>query len=201
MKAVIVGLFNPYRRDDAATDAPDPEPPSTSTGRTKKDAPTPTRKQAEAARQARVRPNLTPKQVRARDRQASRDARIKAMDVADAAPARTYARDYVDSRWMLSEFLMPTLLLTIVITLIAQQIWGTGPIAYAVMQVTIFTAYGLLAVTVVEVIFNWQRFKKRLQDKYPGESPKGLLFYFVNRCISVRRLRNPRPIVDRGDKL
>ncbi len=196
-----MGLFNPYKRDEAAP-APEPESPtpSATTGRGKKGAPTPTRKQAEAARKERARPQLTAKQVRAKERQASRDARLKAMGEVDAAPARSLARDFIDSRWTIAEFLMPMLLVTILITLIGQQIWGTSQTSFLVMQITIFAAYGMLALTVIEIIINWQRFKRRLRTKYPNETAKGLLFYFVNRSISVRRMRNPRPVVERGEK-
>lgn len=194
-----MGLFNPYKRDEASTPSTE-STSSAATGRVKKDAPTPTRKQAEAARKQRVKPQLTARQARVRERQASRDARLKAMGDADAAPARSLARDFVDSRWTISEFLMPALLVTIVITLLGQQVWGTGQVAFTLMQVTVFAAYGLLAITVVEVIINWQRFKRRLREKYPKETPKGLLFYFLNRNITVRRMRNPRPVVDRGDR-
>ncbi|WP_169337871.1 DUF3043 domain-containing protein [Propionicicella superfundia] len=198
-----MGLFSPYKRNDAEVSTSESETveEAAPSGRTKKATPTPSRKEAEAARRERVRPQLSPKQAKAREREAAREARIRSMDAADAAPGRTSARDWVDSHWMLSEFLMPVLLVTILITLVGQQVWGTGAVAVQVMQISMFVSYGLLFATVIEIWLHWRLFKRFLRERHPGESPKGLLFYFVNRAIAVRRLRQPRPVYKRGDKL
>jgi hypothetical protein len=203
VKAVIVGLFSPYKRNDAEESASQPETAEqvATVGRPKKTVPTPSRKEAEAARRERVHPHLDPKQAKAREREATREARIKAMDSADAAPARILARDWVDSHWMASEFLMPVLLVTIVATLVGQQAWGTTDVGIRVMQIAMFVSYALLFATIIEISIHWRMYKKLLRQRYPAESSKGLLFYFSNRAISIRRLRQPRPVLRRGEKL
>lgn len=199
-----MGLFSPYQRKEPAT-APEPDvqvdqPPA---GRPKKTVPTPTRREAEAARRERINPALNPKLAKARERESTRESRLKALEAKDKGSARVLARDFVDSRWTISEFLMPVLLVTILLTLVGQQIWGTGQgtFAYQIMNVAMLVSYGMLIVVVVEIWLNWRRFKKLLAERFPRESTKGLTFYFVNRCISFRALRQPKPTVKRGVKL
>lgn len=200
-----MGLFSPYQRKDKASADVEPLPDEAQpqTGRPKKTVPTPSRKEAEAARRQRVRPDLNSKQAKSRDREATREARIQAMETTDKQPGRTLARDFVDSRWTIAEFLMPMLLVTILLTLLGQQIWGTSQdsVAFQIMNVAMIVSYAMLLFTVIETVLNWRRFKMLLRSRFPKEPTKGLLFYFVNRCISVRMLRQPRPVMKRGDKL
>jgi hypothetical protein len=199
-----VGLFSPYQRKDKTGEPaePTPQPEAAQAGRTKKSVPTPTRKEAEEARRNRVNPRLNPREAKARDRQASREARAKAMAESDAAVGKILVRDYLDSRWTLGEFLMPMMIVTILVTILAQQVWGeSNPVlASNVMTWAISATYALLIGTIVEIVLRWFDFKRLLRQKYPKESPKGLLFYFSNRAISIRGMRNPRPAVRRGEK-
>ena len=63
----------------------------------KKSAPTPTRREAEAARRARLNPQLSPKEARRRERQAQYAVRDKQFAAVEASPARTLMRDHVDA--------------------------------------------------------------------------------------------------------
>jgi len=91
------------------------------------------------------------------------------MQAAERRPERGLIRDYVDSRWTFSEFLMP-------IFLIVMAVWGW-----------IIDSWRL-----------WAGVKKQLNAKYPGVSRKGLLSYLNNRAMTPRRWRNPVPRVERG---
>ncbi len=87
---------------------PEPTPqPEASRADGRKTAPTPTRREAEAARRARLNPQLSPKEARKRDRQAQYAARDKQFATVEASPARTLMRDHVDARFNPAEFAMP----------------------------------------------------------------------------------------------
>lgn len=198
-----MGLFSPYKRNEPVAAPPEPEavePAPVGKGPAKKEAPTPTRREAEQARRDRVNPQLSPKEAKARDRKASREARIRAMEQSDKTPARSLARDFIDSSWGVGEWVMPLLLVTVVLALIAQSFVQPATAA-ALMSVALVLSYGVLMVTIVEIVLRWRQFKKLLQQRLPSEGSKGLLFYFVNRWISVRALRQPKPLYRRGEKL
>ncbi len=197
-----MGLFSPYQRKDSTSQVSEPvsAPDSPAKGPAKKTIPTPTRKAAEQARRDRVHPQVTPKEAKARDRVATREARIQQMDQADKTPARSLARDYVDSRWSVGEWLMPMLLVTVVVALVAQQALGAATAA-SLMSVALILSYGTLAATALEIFLHWNRFKKLLRARLPRETSKGLLFYFSNRWISIRGLRQPKPLYKRGADL
>ncbi|MBD4446729.1 DUF3043 domain-containing protein, partial [Xanthomonas citri pv. citri] len=77
---------------------------------TAKKGPTPTRAEAEAARRHRLNPTLSKKEARKRERLAKRERQAAAMEAAERRPERGYLRDYIDSRWTFSEFIMPIFL-------------------------------------------------------------------------------------------
>lgn len=196
-----MGLFSPYQRKHEAAPAAETPQPETAPakGPAKKSIPTPTRKAAEQARRDRINPQLSPREAKARHRQASREARLDQMKAVDQTPARALVRDFVDSRWALGEWLMPMLLVTVLIALASQQTFAD--MAGTMMTVALLLSYGMLLATIFEIALQWRNFKKVLQARSPGESTKGLLFYFANRWISIRGLRQPKPRFKRGDKL
>ena len=103
----------------AVQEAREPEAPKPAAGKVKvvrrkpvrKSEPTPTRKQAEAARMERLHPNLTPKEQRKADREASARQRMESWDKIESSPERVLARDYVDARWTVTEFMFPVMIL------------------------------------------------------------------------------------------
>ena len=160
-----------------------------------KGAPTPTRAEAEAARRERLNPSLSPKEQRRRDRRVRQEKRLEVMQAAERRPERGLIRDYVDSRWTFSEFLMP-------IFLIVMAVW----LAILIFAPRAIAAVNLLSLAMLVAMLGWiidswrlwAGVKKQLNTKYPGVSRKGLLSYLNNRAMTPRRWRNPVPRVERG---
>ncbi len=159
-----------------------------------KTGPTPTRRQAEAARKERLNPSLSPKESRRLAQANAREQRVKAMSTAEAAPEKQLLRDHIDARFNLGEFLLPACLVILALTFLnsvfPQAVWVTTAVMYVFILLVLFDCYVM-----------WRGFRKLLDQRHPGASRKGLLFYGVNRTIQIRRLRLPRPRVKRGEKI
>lgn len=159
---------------------------------TKKDAPTRTRAEAEAARRERLHPTLTPKQQRQQSRRASTIDRQRRMAAAENTPERQLMRDYVDSRWNLTEFMLPIAILNMAVS-----------IAFArylfIVQICTFVMWALLLLMILNVWFSWRGFKRELRQRQPNASTRGLLGAMLNRMIFIRRFRNPPARIKRGE--
>ena len=116
-----MGVFRPYRKDvksdPAVSDPPAAEPEQTSqlSQTRRKSGPTPTRRQAEAARMARLNPKLSAKEQRRQAAAGNRERRMAAMEARDATPEKELLRDMIDARWGLGEFLLPAMILVLVL--------------------------------------------------------------------------------------
>ena len=95
-----------------------PEPTTTleSAPSGKKDRPTPTRKEAEAARRQRMNTTLSKKQSRAAASRQSRSERMKTISAREAVPEKVLMRDYIDARFNLGEFLLPSVVVILAVT-------------------------------------------------------------------------------------
>ena len=191
-----MGLF---KKKDAAVDAsvatPDVHAPAapSSTDR-RKSGPTPTRKEAEAARKARVNPTMSKKERRRRDAQASRRERMEQSGRRDADPARTLLRDVVDSRFRLGEVVMPVLLIVLATSLVVGQ---NAVLANAIMVVF----YLVILAVFADIVVMWRQFTRLLEERMPGHPRSGLFLYGMNRTLQIRRWRMPPPRVKRGDTI
>lgn len=217
-----MGLFRPYeRKDSAATSdqiatltpkgqkaaakaaakaagsaAPEVVAEPVSTGKIQvsrtKDTATRSRKQAEADRMERLHPTLTPKEQRKASARARTEERNRALDAQENRPERVFARDYLDTRWTINEFMLPIFILLMAATM-------------ATMSNVVLSSYILsgmwlvIAMVVINTFIIWRGFKKALAQRQPNASPKGLLFYIFNRSIMIRRFRQPGPRIKRGD--
>ena len=189
-----MGLFRPYAQNNESQS----EKPKKGTtveeheGTKGKSAPTPTRREAEARRREELRPTLNKKERRQRERDVAQQRRLKAIAAAEAAPERVLLRNYIDSRWTLSEFVMPVMLILLAMMLAAR--WW--PI---LITISYFGVWAVVAILVVEIAVRWRGFKRELRDRHPRSSTRGLFMYFVSRMISMRRFRDPGTALDRGD--
>lgn len=161
-------------------------------GRTKKDRPTPTRKEAEAARRERVNKTLTKKEARRKSARHSRVQRTRAMTARDAGQEKALMRDYVDARFSLGEFLLPSLVIILALTFLS----SVYPPAMAIGTLVM---YLFILLVMVDIAFMWRGFKEVLRERHPQASTRGLLMYGMNRAIQIRRFRMPKPRLSRGD--
>ena len=185
-----------FRRNKSEASQPEPEdtrPGTGETGPVKKDRATPSRKEAEAARRARVNRQLTPKEARKENAARSRAERMRALNVREAEPEKVLARDYVDAGYSIGEFLLPALVLILSLSFFNSVIQGMAVYATALM-------YAYIAWVLLDVWWMWRGLKKVLAARFPNSSRKGLLMYSMNRTIQFRRFRMPAPRIKRGGK-
>lgn len=159
----------------------------------KKGRPTPTRKEAEAARRQRVTPTLSKKEARAAASRQSRLDRAKAMNAREAVPEKALMRDYIDARFSIGEFLLPSLVVILALTFLSTTIPRIALISTLLM-------YAFILLVLFDVFIMWRGFKKVLAQRLPKASPKGLLMYGMNRSIQIRRFRMPPPRIKRGEE-
>mgnify|MGYP001817588276 CR=1 FL=1 len=165
-----------------------------------KGRPTPTRKEAEAARKQRVKPSLTRKEARKRQKEAARserDSTYRAMQTGDEShfperdrgPVRRYVRDFVDGRRLMTEFFLPIMIGILALSLL--------PIPALVQTITLVW---LAAIALVFAELGWLgfRLKRGIRERYGDDAGKGHLFYGIVRATQLRRLRLPKPVVKPG---
>jgi len=185
-RRIIVGLFSKPKDP-----APLPEPQDAAGQGPRKDRPTPTRREAEAARMARLHPELDPKKAKQLDRESRQQVRVRQMAAVDATPERQLIRDVVDSRWNVGEIALPVMLIVLVIFLV--------PALEQFAQWSIFPMYAVIALLVLDYLVMWRKFKRLAAERIPTRPLRGLGFYGWNRQMSFRRWRQPAPRVRRGD--
>lgn len=164
-----------------------------------KGRPTPKRRDQEAANRrpliaddrkiARQQHKQAVAEERARMRRALDTGEERYLPLRDKGPQRRFARDYVDARWGLGEWLIIGVLLFL----------GLSFVPTPTMQMA--STIGML-VFVFLVIFEgfWvgHQVKKRLEAKF-GTMEPGTRWYAAMRATQMRRMRLPRPQVRRGE--
>lgn len=188
-----MGLFSAYQQRDKT---PEPEPTTTAedfsktaaAGKTRR---TPTRAEAEAARRDRIHPKLTPKELKKAERDADRVRRGRNLREFEERPERVLMRNYVDSRWTLTEFMWPFLVVMLVLSIV-----GSG-VPQIVIGVTL-SLWALLLAALANVWWFWRGFKRELRVRYPSAKYNGLLWAMASRMMAMRRVRTPGPMIQRG---
>jgi hypothetical protein len=157
---------------------------------------TPKRRDAEARRRTTVIEQAGSRRGReSRGQYAARRAAMargdeSALPARDRGPARRFARDYVDSRRSVVGYFMPIGLPLLLLSMMP----GSAPIATLLLWVFI------LGVVVDSVLMS-HRLRNEIAKRFPGESARGIGMYAVSRASMVRRLRVPKPRVERGAKI
>lgn len=162
---------------------------------TKKGRPTPTRKQAERERMERLHPTLSPKEARRAERRARAEARNADFLAADNTPERKLLRNYVDSRFHITEILLPLMLIVMAITIFGSRYW-LPIITWSTLATWVVVILGVL-----DIVITWRGYKKLLAQRVPGARTRGLGVYMMNRMIQLRRFRIPKPAIERGAKV
>lgn len=184
---------------EAVESAPVIETPEQTAARHQaKKGPTPTRAEREAARR---RP-LVPEDRKAA-RKAARDAEMverqkmrmametgdeRNMPLRDRGPQKRFARDWVDARTGVGEWLMVIVLVYVFLAFLPQSdlaIWLT------------FSLWAIVLLVVLEGVLISFQLKRLLAAKF-GEVERGVRWYGVMRAMQLRRLRLPKPQTKRG---
>lgn len=173
-----------------------------------KGRPTPKRRDAERRRRSPVTAPANRKEAyrQARARQAAERARIREalargderyMPARDKGPVRRFARDWVDSRRLPSQYFLPFSLAILLMTMIPLPVQIRAYVYFAIVTV----AWPLMMVGVLATSF-WvaRRVKRLAAEKFPGENLRGVGFYAAMRAMQLRKLRFPPPVVDLGGR-
>ncbi len=156
-------------------------------------APPPPRTQREASRLARA--NRPDKDQRRRDA-AERRERMAAGDdrflmPRDRGPVKAYIRDIVDSRPHLMGLFMPLAVIVVLSLLV--------PLPAAQQYLSLFSLIAL-TVMVAEGIILGATVTRKAREKFPDATinPLGTGWYAFTRASQLRKLRVPKPRVERG---
>jgi len=182
----------------------DPQPTDDSTVREGgKGRPTPSRKEAEAAAKARAKtPRTRKEQVAAQRlartessrmvRQGMKTGEERYLLARDKGPVRRFVRDFVDSRWSAVELMIPVLVISMVMG------YSGNTNARVVSSYLLMAMFVIIIVEMTGLRF---RIRREVQQRFPGESLKGLTYYAVVRAMQIRPLRLPKAKVKRGAPL
>ena len=112
------------------------------------------------------------------------------LPVRDKGPQKRFARDFVDARFSLGEYVMFAALAIVVLSLAV-------PVT-SQSQVIVFGIFWVLVVAVaIDSVFLSRKLKRSVREKFGSVDP-GVVWYGTMRSLQFRRLRLPKPMVRRG---
>ncbi|MCV7150698.1 DUF3043 domain-containing protein [Mycolicibacterium pyrenivorans] len=113
----------------------------------------------------------------------------------DQGPVRRYVRDVVDSRRNLLGLFMPSALGLIFVMLAVPSVQVQAMLSPAMLV--------LVLVMVIDGFFLGRRVNRLADEKFPNNTETGwkLGFYAASRASQLRRMRAPRPQVERGARV
>ncbi|MEV7011110.1 DUF3043 domain-containing protein [Streptosporangium sp. NPDC051022] len=187
--------------DDSPVSVNDPKPAG-------KGRPTPKRRDAEGRRRQPVNAPQNRKEAYKQLRERQANDRVKAREgmlrgderyfpARDRGPARKFAREWVDSRRLPSQYFLPFSLLILLLTWIPFPAEIRGTVYVAV--ITVGWPLMMAGVLLTSFWVAW-KVKKLVAEKFPEESVKGVGFYAAMRALQIRKLRFPPPTVLPGGR-
>ncbi|SNR89419.1 Protein of unknown function [Streptosporangium subroseum] len=187
--------------DDSPASDNDPKPAG-------KGRPTPKRRDAEGRRRQPVNAPQNRKEAYKQLRTRQATDRVKAREgmmrgdekyfpARDRGPGRKFARDWVDSRRVISQYFLPFSLVILLLTWVPFPPEIRQPVYVAV--ITIGWPVMMVGVLFTSVWVSW-KVKKLVAEKFPDESLKGVGFYAAMRALQIRKLRFPPPAFLPGGK-
>ena len=173
-----------------------------------KGRPTPSRREAEArnrhpvvgspqvregaSKEERKAARAAQRQAMSADRAKTRQAMVtgdeRYLPARDQGPARRFARDYVDARRNLGEYLLPMAVTVLALSLVNSPILKLVSLGGLYLMVLVIAADAYLL----------RRKVGRLATEKFGDKARGVAGYAMMRSLQMRRTRLPRPQVDRG---
>ncbi|MFI1967806.1 hypothetical protein BLA24_22650 [Streptomyces cinnamoneus] len=127
----------------------------------------------------------------ARQREALASGDERYLPARDKGPVRSFARDYVDSRYSVAEFFLPLAVLILILSMVNRGQFQT----YVLLLWMI-----VIALIVINSVITGLTLKRALAQRFPGENVRGAVPYALMRTLQVRRLRLPKPKVKRGER-
>ena len=132
------------------------------------------------------------KATRDREYQAMLTGDERHLPARDKGPVRRWIRDYVDARRSPGEYLLP---ISVVLMLATFLMTGNPAVWFAVVSLI----YVVILLTMVDIVLLARRLKKLLTAKFGAQKVvRGTVMYGVMRAFQMRRMRLPKPQVQRG---
>ncbi|PDQ35356.1 MAG: hypothetical protein B5766_06915 [Candidatus Lumbricidophila eiseniae] len=163
-----------------------------------KGTPTPSRAEREAARKRPLVPHdrkAAAKEARAKIAEARERQRVgmaagdeRYLPARDRGPHKRYVRDYVDARFSIGEFLLPTMFVFLIVSLFSKTLGD-----YIILGLWLFLLIALIDAFVLGLVV-----RKKLAAKYGAERVDRVRWYAAMRAIQLRAIRLPKPQVKRG---
>jgi len=175
-----------------------------------KNRPTPKRRQAEALNRKPLVPTdrkaaakAQREQMRA-DRQRARAALTsgddKHLPTRDAGPTKRFVRDVVDARWNVGEFYLILALAAVGLTLLPALLGRSIEESAQIQLVATLVLWGTVLVCATDAFVLKRVIRRRLVERFGDDVVfKGNVAYGILRAFQIRRLRLPKPQVQRGD--
>jgi hypothetical protein len=182
--AVAAVLEDQARDPQAPKGRPTPKRNEAQSAR-RKAANTPTDRKAatKAAREAR-RVDL------AKRREALANGDERNLPASHQGPVRKFTRDYVDSRYRVAEFFLPMAILILI-----------GSLMPAVQTLSLFLWVLVIVLILIDSVITGISLRRQLAKRFPDQNTRGALAYGLMRTLQMRRMRLPKPQVQRGTKL
>jgi Protein of unknown function (DUF3043) len=113
----------------------------------------------------------------------------------DKGPVRRYVRNIVDSRRNVLGLFMPAALAMIFFMLALPSLKFQQMLSYAMLI--------LVVIMMIDGLIVGRKVNRMVDEKFPDNTESGwkLGLYAASRASQLRRMRAPRPVVDRGDKI
>ncbi|BBX92007.1 membrane protein [Mycolicibacterium boenickei] len=113
----------------------------------------------------------------------------------DKGPVRRYVRDIVDSRRNVLGLFMPAALAMIFFMLALPSLKFQQMLSYAMLI--------LVVIMLIDGFIVGRKVNHMVDEKFPGNTESGwkLGLYAASRASQLRRMRAPRPVVERGAKI
>ncbi|MBC3988260.1 DUF3043 domain-containing protein [Streptomyces sp. AC563] len=167
-----------------------------------KGRPTPKRSEAQSQRRSLANTPTSRKDAARRQREARRADLAKQREalangderylpVRDRGPIRRFARDYVDSRFVIAEFFLPLAVIILILSLVQ---------AGAMQQYVLLLWMVVIFLIVINSVVIGISLKRQLRQRFPDENLRGAVAYALMRSLQMRRLRLPKPQVKRGER-
>jgi len=158
-----------------------------------KGRPTPSRREAEAAAKARAKGISSGKKLSgAQIREGMRTGDQRLLLERDRGPARQFIRDYVDTRFTITELMIPILIITLLFSNSGNP---------SLMRAANGIMFGTLLVVIYDVVMLRRRIRREISTRFPHESLRGQFHYALVRLLQIRFLRRPKPQMKIGQTL
>lgn len=176
----------------------------TETPQSGKGKPTRSRKEAEAERRAQMKRPKTRREQAAQQRKlrqtqsdrqrAALSGKGSAADLPprDRGPVRAFARDFVDRRRTVAEFMLPILLVILVLSFFKSQ---------TITSIVFVVWISLIFAIIMDEIWLIASMKRELKKRFEPAQLRGVTMYAIMRSTQVRRFRLPLPAINLGEPM